>query len=835
MVGGSIMRRSLIAAVTTWLLAGVLTGLVACLPVAVSGSDGGTGPDAGTGLDAGEGSDGGAACDGGGCTPCLVRACGPAIGTNLSGLEWARPGLRYGASTLPNLNFTVPRKADVAYLAANGFTKNRLPIQWELLQPMLHDTVADAAARAAIGEPGAFHPGYQAFITGVLDAHAAAGTKAIIDCHNYCRYQDFRYQGDGSVSGLTVPVDPLVRPYTSDGSQVQERICALASGATLTPANLADFWTRVARTWKDHPGFGGYGLMNEPHDLPAAGTTSSGGSEDQTIWPTFAQVAVDAIRAVDPVNPIYVSGNGWDSAMGLATSNPGYPLRGANLIYEVHVYLDASSSGYAFDYDTEVAKGYSAGFGGVPIDADTGRARLELATTWAKAHGVGLALTEIGMPLDDPRWQESFTRAVVFARQEGVEIYSWMGGSHWPIRNYALNQVPGWYQHTTLVPEVAGPLEQAAGLGLATLYDEGPGAAPASGPVTITLVARGFLAAPLTVDVHASAGTLSASSVTLPSGANSSASFTFSPPPDAVSTLSYSRAGGGQVPPPRKVFSLVDPVASAATSLSDAALAILAKYGASKWELADAFTDVELGHPSAEGDVIRAVADTGFGSSTTNAMEMLNWLNTDGPGEGRWVPPVLRTLGGKKSADLSAPGTLGLWCKKAVPIPGVQANPRNRVPYDLETPHFALAAIRAPAAGASGVIVQASRAEDVVTSELRLEGGTPVALWVDSGGQTVQLTASSALAPGATAVLTLTSAPGSQHLRVDAVDTGSASATFAPSPFNQLLIGSGFLSYYPRDGFGGNVFAVIAGRGTPSDAELRVLERFLAATAGLTL
>ena len=57
------------------------------------------------------------------------------MGTNLSGMEWAKPGLRYGSSTLPNLNFTVARRADVAYLAANGFTKNRLPIQWELLQP----------------------------------------------------------------------------------------------------------------------------------------------------------------------------------------------------------------------------------------------------------------------------------------------------------------------------------------------------------------------------------------------------------------------------------------------------------------------------------------------------------------------------------------------------------------------------------------------------------------------------------------------------------------------------------------------------------------------------
>ena len=82
-------------------------------------------------------------------------------GTNLSGMEWAKPGLRHGLSSAPNVHFTVPRAADVTYLAANGFSKNRLPIQWELLQPMLHDTLANAAAVAAIGRPGAFHAGYE--------------------------------------------------------------------------------------------------------------------------------------------------------------------------------------------------------------------------------------------------------------------------------------------------------------------------------------------------------------------------------------------------------------------------------------------------------------------------------------------------------------------------------------------------------------------------------------------------------------------------------------------------------------------------------------------------
>ena len=55
---------------------------------------------------------------------------------------------------------------------------------------------------------------------------------------------------------------------------------------------------------------------------------------------------------------------------------------------------------------------------------------------------------------------------------------------------------------------------------------------------------------------------------------------------------------------------------------------------------------------------------------------------------------------------------------------------------------------------------------------------------------------------------------------------------FAPSTFAQMLIGWGFLGYYPREGFRGQVAGVIAGKGQPSEAELQVLERYLATLAG---
>lgn len=752
------------------------------------------------------------------------------VGTNLSGMEWPKPGIRKGGSSAPNVHFTVPRRADIAWLADQGFRRNRLPVLWEMLQPVLHDARPNAQARSLVGEPGEFHAQYAQAITDVLDAHAAVGAKVILDLHNYCRYRDFRYAPDGSVPGLKPGPTPLQRAYTEDAGGVQERIFSLAAGATLTQAHFADFWTRAARRWKDHAGLAGYGLMNEPHDLPRPGQLqeSQGGGEDLAIWPAYARAAVAAIRKVDPRTPIYVAGNEWSAAMSMASRNPGFPLAGENLVYEVHLYLDAASNGHAFDFETEVGKGFSAGVGRRAIDMDTGAKRLALAASWAREKNLKLALTEIGMPLGDARWQEMFQRTLAQAAREGVEVYSWMGGNHWPVRNYPIHHVPGWHQHRTLEPAVAGPLQQAAHEARVALYDDGGGWSANGREVTITVYARGWLAQPVSVQVASSGGgRLGKTTLTLPAGANGSDSFTFTPEPDRVTTLSYTVAGGLQAPPPRKVYSLADPVAAAGANLADAAHALLAKYAAGKWEMAHGHTDYVRGAPSQDGQPLRAVADTGFGSSAGNAMEMLCFLNDDSAAMGPAKPPVMRTVDGRKAMDMSAPGSWGLWCKKRAPLPGVQPRPRDRVLYDLQDDHFAIVAIVSPDANASGAVFQASRAEQRQFSELVLERGRPQARWSDGRGQPVVVGAPDSLPPRVPAVLTLASAGGSQALRVNGREAGQMRAQLPNAAFDQLLIGWGFVDHYPRESFRGLVFGAIAGKGRPTEAELAVLERYL--------
>jgi endoglucanase len=380
-------------------------------------------------------------------------------------------------------------------------------------------------------------------------------------------------------------------------------------------------------------------------------------------------------------------------------------------------------------------------------------------------------------------------------------------------------------------------LKAAAGIAKATIYDDGGGYASPGSPVTITVYARGHLATPVTLTVTSSkGGTLSKSRLVIPAGANGQDTFTFAPDPNDLATLTYATdPPGGQVPPPRKVYALTDPVAYASTSLPDAAMAILAKYSASKWEMADGYTDYMQGAPATDGQTLRAISDSGYGSSVGNAMEMLDWVNKDNAIAGTMALPIMRVSAGKKYSDHRAADTWGFWCKKSSPIAGVQANPKNRVLYDLQDAHFVIAAVRVPGGGNTGVVFQASKAEETYASELRFSSSKPQARFIDASGKTVELTSPTALVAGTPSVISMTSGPGAQTLRVNAIEVGRDGATFSASAFNQMLIGWGFLSYYPREGFGGDIYSVIAGNGAPTASELRVLERYLGSTAGAAL
>jgi hypothetical protein len=214
-------------------------------------------------------------------------------------------------------------------------------------------------------------------------------------------------------------------------------------------------------------------------------------------------------------------------------------------------------------------------------------------------------------------------------------------------------------------------------------------------------------------------------------------------------------------------------------------------------------------------------------------MEMINWINKEGGNQGTMSLPVMRTVNGRKAADHTIYDTFGLWCKKSEPMPGVQASPKNRVPYNVDDAHFAIAAVSVPDQG-NGIVFQASKAEAGQTSELAIYNGQPQARWIDGNGKTVQVTSPAALAANAPAVISLMSAQGSQNLRVNASQVGTTNSSLSGGVFSQMMIGWGFRNYYPQGGFMGHMFSVIAGKGQPTAAEMAVMERYLGSTAGVS-
>ena len=786
------------------------------------------------------------------------------FGVNLSGMEASQASVRYGSSTYPNRNYTVPRKEDLQYLHDTGVSKVRLPILWEILQPILASSPANSTVVSAHNiwwngvqnVKGGFDQYYQSYIQQVLDNAHAAGITVILDVHNYCRYRDFIYQGDGSVNGLTSSSDKHYLPWTSDNTQVQTRIFSKAVTPSLTQADYNDLWTRIATLWKGHPALEGFGLMNEPNSMPTSTSVTayndpyvSGNVEDLTIWPTYAQAAINAIRATGSTDKIYVGGNVWQTPVSWASNNPSFPLTDSanNIVYEAHVYCDAASGGFRFDYDYEVGLGTSTGESG-PINAQTLVNRLTPWVNWLTANAGGKgAVTETGMPLQlkggvlDQRWVTEFQNGVTYLNTNNIPTFIWMGGNHWSNMPYPINHTPQWYQNKTLEPQTGSVMKYVASISHAVLFDEGSTYSASGAPVSIKVQARGNITAPITVNIACDAGTLSAASVTLGVGFDSEATFTFTPPTNGKGTVTYAIPGGAQVPPPRTVYAYSDPVTLANTNLADAAKTLIGKYKCAFWNMADAYTDYLNGAACAQGSTVRAVSDSGNMSSLLNPMHMLNWYNTQGGNMGGDLS-VLPTWGkdpsGNPYMDVSAAGSHGLWCKKI--LPGSDANsfyspnPTNVVPFGLHQSHFCLAAINLQSQG-TGVVFEAVQNEQSYRASLTVASGVPQLQIEDANGQTQTIAGPAALATNSPVVLSYSVVPGTQLLRQNGAQLGSSAVTFATTPFNAMHIGSGYESYYETAAAPVKVYGVLVGQGNITASELWVLEKYMATLNGATI
>jgi endoglucanase len=108
-----------------------------------------------------------------------------------------------------------------------------------------------------------------------------------------------------------------------------------------------------------------------------------------------------------------------------------------------------------------------------------------------------------------------------------------------------------------------------------------------------------------------------------------------------------------------------------------------------------------------------------------------------------------------------------------------------------------------------------------------VNAGKPQARWVDANGTQTVVPALTALAPNTPTTVSYVSSGFAQTLRVGSAAVNAKSTTLPAAQFDQMLLGSGFSSDYPQEGFGGYLFAAVTGKGAPTTAEMGVLESYL--------
>ncbi len=268
-------------------------------------------------------------------------------GVNLSCAEYN------SSSTRINFDYTYPTKSEIDYYTKNGLKVLRVPV--------LTSRILSASLATNGGGKD-----WQA-LTGVISAAAADGAYVILDIHQYG----------------TMPSGLVGR----DAAATTEFVAA---------------WSELAKRLKSTPNVI-FGLMNEPNQQSAA------------QWLSGANAAALAIRQAGATQLILVPGSYWDGAHNWTSTDNGTVMLGFkdpsnNYAYEVHQYLDPSSSGTT----ATVAKG-------------SGKTSLVAFTTWARMHHVKGFLGEFGFATAADAMAEGQDLLAYMAANKDV----WRGWTYW--------------------------------------------------------------------------------------------------------------------------------------------------------------------------------------------------------------------------------------------------------------------------------------------------------------------------------------------------------------------------------------------------------------------
>ena len=288
-------------------------------------------------------------------SPAAAIAATPLFGVNLSGLEM-------GSGDVAHTDYAVPSPA---YMESRNVAVMRLPFRIARLQP---------AAK------GALNAAYAGYIASIVKANNAANVYTVLDPHDY---------------------------GTIDNDGTSREIGVDATGT----ADYLNFIKALANAYRGVP-LVAIGLMNEPHAQTCAELTP--------VW----QQAITAIRSTGFSGPIMVPPTNWSHADTFVSNGCGADFLtltdpAANLVFEVHDYLDPNQSG---TYKQAIAS------------VSVGSQHLAAVTAWAIKNNKRLFVGETGTPPDtysvsalDNELQTIRSNPAAFW---GVTL--WAAGPWWP-------------------------------------------------------------------------------------------------------------------------------------------------------------------------------------------------------------------------------------------------------------------------------------------------------------------------------------------------------------------------------------------------------------------
>ena len=313
---------------------------------------------------------------GGGTTDPGYAGLDSYFGTNMSGGEFG--GVYPGVI---GTHYGYPTKADLQYFKNKGLCLIRFPFRWERLQYQMNGPLTSIDLN---------------HMKNVVGWAEELDMPIILDMHNFCRY---------SVDGGTT---------------------ATIVGATseCTADHLGDVWLKLAQEFKDYDNIWGYDIMNEPYGMPT-----------RTLWFEIAQKVIYKIRSVDTETPIIISGDAYSSASRWVEFSDN--LRNLTdpsnkLIYQAHVYFDATSGGTYGKYvdDVFVPSTYAA----EGANAQTGVTRVKPFVEWLQKYDKEGFIGEYGIPddaADSEKWGTVLENMLKYMQENGVPGTYWSAGPRW--------------------------------------------------------------------------------------------------------------------------------------------------------------------------------------------------------------------------------------------------------------------------------------------------------------------------------------------------------------------------------------------------------------------